>query len=106
MVNPLPAASVTTGGDSDTRQAGRALAIDRFEDGDEPRPAQDRDADPGRRSRDDPAALAVLTDPEQRAAVSRAYRALVERAQPDPSRRALGQPALRVRTRSRTARLV
>jgi hypothetical protein len=56
------------------------LAIDRFEDGDAPRHVRDGDADPGRRSHVDSAALAMLTDPERRAAESRAYRALVERA--------------------------
>lgn len=55
------------------------MAIDRFEDGDAPRHVRDEGAGPGRRSRVDPAALAVLTDPERRAAESRAYRVLVER---------------------------
>jgi hypothetical protein len=56
------------------------LAIDRFEDGDTPRHVRDGDAGPGRRSHADPAALATLDNPERRAAESRAYRALVERA--------------------------
>jgi hypothetical protein len=56
------------------------LAIDRFEDGDAPRHVRDRDVGSGRRSHVDPAALAMLTGPERRAAESRAYRALVERA--------------------------
>ena len=59
---------------------GRALAIDRYDDGDAPRHARDKDAVPERPPRDDPAALAVLADPEQRAAASRAYRAAVEKA--------------------------
>jgi filamentous hemagglutinin len=55
------------------------LAIDLFEDGDAPRHVRDRGADSRRRSHVDPAALAVLADPERRAAESRAYRVLVER---------------------------
>lgn len=54
--------------------------IDRFEDGDAPRHVPDGGAGPGRRSHVDPAVLAMLADPERRAAESRAYRALVERA--------------------------
>ena len=56
------------------------MAIDRFEDGDAPRHVLDGDVGPRRGSHVDPAALAMLTNPEQRAAESRAYRALVERA--------------------------
>ena len=53
------------------------MAIDRFEDGDAP--CHVRDVGAGHRSHVDPPALAMLTDPERRAAESRAYRALVER---------------------------
>jgi hypothetical protein len=56
------------------------MAIDRFEDGDAPPHVRDRDAGPRRPSHADPAALAVLTDPERRVAESRAYRALVAEA--------------------------
>ena len=56
------------------------MAIDQFEDGDAPRHVPDGSAGPGRRWRVDPAVLAMLADPERRAAESRAYRALVERA--------------------------
>lgn len=56
------------------------MAIDRFEDGDAPRHVRDGGADPRRRSHVDLTALAMLTDPERRAAESRAYRALAERA--------------------------
>lgn len=55
------------------------MAIDRFDDGDAPRHAPDAGDGPGRRSHADPAALAMLTDSERRAAASRAYQALVER---------------------------
>ena len=56
------------------------MAIDRFEDGDAPHPVRDGDVGPRRRSRVDPAALAMLTNPERRTAESRAYQALVKRA--------------------------
>jgi hypothetical protein len=56
------------------------LAIDQFDDGDAPRHAPDGDANLGRRPHADPAALAMLADPERRASESRTYRALVERA--------------------------
>jgi hypothetical protein len=56
------------------------LAIDQFDDGDAPSHAPDGDANLGRRPHADPAALAMLADPERRASESRAYRALVERA--------------------------
>lgn len=61
------------------------MAIDRFDDGDAPRHARDAAANPGRRSHVDPVALAMLTDPERRAAASRAYRALVD-GEPDGAR--------------------
>lgn len=79
MLNLVPTAYVATGKARDM-QAGRALAIDRFEDGDAPRHVPDGDVGPRRRSHVDTVALAMLTDPERRAAESRAYRALVERA--------------------------
>jgi hypothetical protein len=56
------------------------LAIDLFEDSDAPRHVPDGSAGPESRSRVDPDALTVLTDPGRRAAESRGYRALVERA--------------------------
>jgi hypothetical protein len=56
------------------------LAIDRFEDGDASRHVRDGGAVPRGRSHVDSAALAMLTVPERRAAESRAYLALAERA--------------------------
>lgn len=56
------------------------MAIDRPEDGDAPRHARDGDAGPVRRSHADPVALAMLTDPERRAAEFRAYQTRVARA--------------------------
>lgn len=56
------------------------MAIDRFDDCDAPPHVRDGGVSPGRRPHADSAMLAMLIDPERRAAESRAYRALVERA--------------------------
>ena len=79
------------------------MAIDRFEDGDAPRHVPDGGAVPGRCSHVESAALAMLTDPERRAAESRAYQALVQRAYPeDDGVRASEAPGL-AEVRSRHA---
>jgi hypothetical protein len=51
------------------------VEVDRFEDGDAPRHALDRDSGDGRRVE-----LAVLADPERRVVESRLYRAKVDEA--------------------------
>lgn len=79
VMNPTRNSCVATDRTWDTA-GGQSMAIDRPEDGDAPRHTRDGDAGPSRRSHVDSIALAMLTDPERRAAEFRAYQARVARA--------------------------